>query len=759
MIYILGKILNDQLRYSLDILNISYKEIENTNVIDSNVNQQILILKNNVCIKKIFLKDINKVLEINENSVIGYNQSSIFEYNEEDDKKILNKLNNNIISSNYTLKINICAISVNSNLLNKDIGDFTELVDNLNLKYITKTSYFNSVSKNDKYYRYSNNNNYIFGELKNNDNLKLIDNNIKNYHYLLKDVNFDNFNPKFIKNLIIKDLHSCNLSYIFIKNNDLEYIEKLVKNISEIELNNIFNVLIFSIDLKNKEDINNILKKHDLNIYRVLYINEELKPLFQIIDKIPYYSDIYLLDNEKFINFKNTGFNINIENNKLYLYKFPKFIFNFFNLNKQINKLLDDKYNFIKIKNFLSNIIVTHFSKLITYNNIVDNSKDLCIDNNITLEINKDFLIELYDNSDWTLLNFLLILILENKLDYDDNILVKIISILPYSNEDYPDILIQKFISSFEIDNFIELLNICYILIGNEKYYILDIILEKYLLLFAKEKDNILGLLYLLNESNIYEKEVDITNDTKYLTFLLDNFDYIEENLDKIVSFNESLDTHKIMNNILLYLLPRNDLIENISKDFIKKINKIYINFFNINLRVLDETISDKIVKFFNLSPLNSINYFISISEVMLTTEDILLKRENAYLFFKILNNNIDKLVLDKICVGIDKKLLNIISVFKYSYHGISNKNLFKEIFKFFKYLFNKVLKNDCSNLKDLDYIEDNDIYNYKFENTNKKKIIFISDFLTRKHSVFKDRHQVICNLAKKNFDVYIGTL
>ena len=39
------------------------------------------------------------------------------------------------------------------------------------------------------------------------------------------------------------------------------------------------------------------------------------------------------------------------------------------------------------------------------------------------------------------------------------------------------------------------------------------------------------------------------------------------------------------------------------------------------------------------------------------------------------------------------------------------------------------------------------------------KRIGFISDFLTRSHSVFKDRHQVIKYLSEKDdFEVYLIT-
>ena len=53
---------------------------------------------------------------------------------------------------------------------------------------------------------------------------------------------------------------------------------------------------------------------------------------------------------------------------------------------------------------------------------------------------------------------------------------------------------------------------------------------------------------------------------------------------------------------------------------------------------------------------------------------------------------------------------------------------------------------------------EKDNLFIYDYKKTNPKKICFISEFLTRKHSVFKDRHQVIINLVKKNFEVYLAS-
>ena len=91
--------------------------------------------------------------------------------------------------------------------------------------------------------------------------------------------------------------------------------------------------------------------------------------------------------------------------------------------------------------------------------------------------------------------------------------------------------------------------------------------------------------------------------------------------------------------------------------------------------------------------------------------------------------------------------LMQILSLspnnFFLSYHGVSSKTLFELKCKLFKKI--------CPELK------------YKIEyhkKTDKIKVCFIASMLSRVHSVYKDRHQVIKNLSfNKNFDVYFMTL
>jgi predicted O-linked N-acetylglucosamine transferase (SPINDLY family) len=85
---------------------------------------------------------------------------------------------------------------------------------------------------------------------------------------------------------------------------------------------------------------------------------------------------------------------------------------------------------------------------------------------------------------------------------------------------------------------------------------------------------------------------------------------------------------------------------------------------------------------------------------------------------------------------------------FYLSYHGVSSKNIFELKCKLFKKI--------CPELNyKADFIDN------KIKNNNKKiKVCFIASMLSRMHSVFKDRHQVIKHLSlNNNFDIYFMTL
>jgi hypothetical protein len=110
----------------------------------------------------------------------------------------------------------------------------------------------------------------------------------------------------------------------------------------------------------------------------------------------------------------------------------------------------------------------------------------------------------------------------------------------------------------------------------------------------------------------------------------------------------------------------------------------------------------------------------------------------------KIYNNLTKLLELENLpIVSLERVLYINTSNFFLSYHGLSSKNMFE--------LKTKLIRKICP---ELSYKIDT---NYK---NSKIKVAFVSSFLTRIHSVFKDRHQVIIKLSENPlFDVCFITI
>jgi predicted O-linked N-acetylglucosamine transferase (SPINDLY family) len=133
-------------------------------------------------------------------------------------------------------------------------------------------------------------------------------------------------------------------------------------------------------------------------------------------------------------------------------------------------------------------------------------------------------------------------------------------------------------------------------------------------------------------------------------------------------------------------------------------------------------------------------NIYSNLDPYFETTQDIIENRDKA-------DKNLDKLIETYKNINFTTDAKNIMGFytnnFYFSYHGLSSKDYFNKKSNFFRLI--------CPEL------------NYKFtyisNKNNKIKVAFISDFLIRNHSVFKDRHQIIKKLSDdKRFDVYIIT-
>lgn len=212
--------------------------------------------------------------------------------------------------------------------------------------------------------------------------------------------------------------------------------------------------------------------------------------------------------------------------------------------------------------------------------------------------------------------------------------------------------------------------------------------------------------------------------------------DLIAENIIKHLNQNLNPKIKEICTNILLF-----------NVDYIKN----NLNFNKIYNCDLDEILRNKLIKKNFLKYGFSLFSFHShVPQFVNSMENILKIRELSLNFYIELNKKIDDSVKVKIKKDIEKynifEFANITTNFPFSYHGENSKDLFINRNKIVELYLKSKFKN--TNME----------YN-SFKKNIKKKIGFLSNFLTRKHSVFKDRHQVIKGLSELNeFDVYVFT-
>ena len=230
------------------------------------------------------------------------------------------------------------------------------------------------------------------------------------------------------------------------------------------------------------------------------------------------------------------------------------------------------------------------------------------------------------------------------------------------------------------------------------------IVLVKALVL-PQTKENIITICDSLNKNELYIDKIK-TNETikKQILFLL---------LSQILNYTDDDTIINAVSNIFnkMYNLENLKDFDNLLKyDFGPKYNIIFINFllsiaisFNPYHKTFEEFIENRKSIYNNLLSIkNKINCQIDLSQVMI---------------FKIDNFNL-------------------------SYQGVPSVEIFK--------LKSEILRKLCPDLN----------YQINTNYTNKKiKVLFHGSQLTRQHSVYKDRHQVIKQLSLDNqFQIYFST-
>lgn len=827
-ILIIGDNNNDYLNITFNALNLSYNTIKNNEELkqlELKDTEYTLLIKSNSIIRREFNIQYNEILQHKGNLILGYNNfigldilpkyPNIFDCEYDTDTVSNKTFSNNVrliennIKSKKILNLDINALIISNNIINDYLENtekdpISSKLFNLIFDYIVKKeknllyddnfksndgyvfknmtsfSYFKKINSSKDMFGVNDSNLYLFGELKKKDIVKSYYNNLDKIHNNI--INLRDFNNN--TNIYCNNIFNSNITTILIVNDNIDDIIQIIDNVSKSYINTFFNNIIFITDFKNVNHIKEYLvlkKKIKCKSINFIENDNNLKQLIILFNIIEYYKDIYILSSPKInLNFDNnyavkSNFINQIIDYQNICIKFSNYFVKFFKLIPTIiNKYFDEIkngnitdcniINCIKyIQKLLAKINITNFSQDSITLNIKYNTKfleDVDI-TNFKLEFTEEFLEELYDKEEYDIIYRCIVYTFINKLPTDQSIVFKYLAITPNANYQFTPDDFMALLKLININNEIEIISIFNILFFTyEDRTFIDILFEDIKYNDKCCKNYISLYCILAYYSNNLNNVIDITKDIALLKYFIDNLKYIKNNFKgDIKKVNNTLDSDLILNTIFTFIQGRLNLLE---QDYIDKFN---INYYegkkNKNINKMND---DEIYKLIKDNFVSSLNMTMSLSEVMMTTNDILQKREISYRYVKILKNIIDNEIESLNIKNVDQKTIStLINLFRYSYHGIPNKDFFKiskycfeSLFKIILKKINKIEINDLINDGLIMDLNEN-FYNYEFKDTNPKKILFISEFLNRNHSVFKDRHQVIKYLANNGFEVYLG--
>ena len=822
-ILILGNNNNDYLKLTLNAFKLPYTIIENKYDL-SNLklvtDDYSLVIKSNTIIRREFNIHLYELLQYRKNLIVGYDYNLGLNFSLKFPNILKNYPDIDLEKSSFLDKIKSIPNNINSNnvidfkinsfiLNNKIIQDFektssdNKIVNNNNIF----TDLFNFIIKNEK--ELFNNNNieektfneityinyfksitytepgfkilqpvyYLFSDLikkciikKYNNNLNDIFKNIYNLNYGHTDIN-----------IMCKNIFNSNKSVIIIFNNNLDEILKIIDNISKSYLNTVFNTITIITENENIDLIKkDILTKKVIKSEHIKFIKNtnKLNTIISLFDNINYSKDIYLLTysqinlNCDFTNILNKLFINQIFNYQNICFKFNKYLVSFFKLiptiiNKYLNEEKFSSFSSYHCLNYIQQMLATISNKYFitdVYNINLNYNKSILevieIDD-LKLDYLEDFLEEMYDKKEYDIVFKCISYLFINNIPTEQSIIFKYIAISPYTNYQYSFNDYKTLFNLLTLKSEIEIINIFNILFfSNHENTAIMLLFENMNSSYEIKESNISLYCILAFYSGSLDKTIDITNDITLLTEFIENLIYIKSYLKSDgEGINSTLDTDKIYNSILNFILSRINLLDSY---YVEKFNTVYYT--NKSIKNINVMSDNEIYELIRTDFSSSLNIGMCLSDVMITSEDILLQREISKRYVSVLEKFIDTEIENIDIKNTNSKLLfNLLNLFKYSYHGIPNRDFFiksrycfKTIYKYKLIESNTDLINNLVKEGVLMDKEDN-FFNYKFKDTNPKKILFISEFLDKRHSVFKDRHQVIKYLANNGFEVYLG--
>lgn len=722
----------------LKIENHIFKDLDDleNNIDKINKNMVVLIYKN-FGLSKDFVDNIDQIQNLNQNCIL----SCCNIYSEKMNKKEIIDYKPNQ-DSNYFSQKRIYGLLVNKNelknlLKNKDINSFQKLTENINFQ---KICLYNCLSHISFINNMINDNNTLF--CKNFRNKKNIENihNIKSsyFSFLANGKINDNYKNQIVK--IYNEVHKFPLNNCVI-DGSVDNIDEIILEYSNsainISYNNLYLLNYSNKNIKNFKVKSNIIYLNDnfQNNYKKLFENANLNYDFYFINSLYKMKNIHHNENTTIIfNQDNTYELLKI---KCYLLKF--LLIDFDSFDDFVKKTANIVGYYLKTNVFIKND-PTNIDPIINKEKFVPN---------ITL------IDHLYDQKEYDECCFLINFIIRNRLSFNYTFIYKTLVLVDKVNYVINQEEISSLLTVLKISNFQEFFNIIVVLHHNKCNSVAVKQFKTYITENKIEEENIIQFILLCKWFNIFNKEVDISNDKLILNNIITHFNYIYENLGLMSKYNKDLNVNNLQIEILIYLNNRFDLIndEYIKTIIINKIHNLTFDFNNID-SYDEKHILDKFLKYPNLV----LGGCYQLSDFLMSENDILNKRNSLLKLTRIIINNFSNIEEKFLKIIKNNENIELINLFRYAYHGIANRELFHNCVTITRNFQKLKFISNTKNYKEIETNEKFNLFHYDYKDTNKKKICFISDFLTRKHSVFKDRHQVIKHLVKKGFEVYVAT-
>lgn len=681
-----------------------------------------LIIKENTIVNKNIVSILGKILLQKKDIVLGYNEYK--KYNS--DIKIIKK--NDRIVKNYDNNIIPNAVLIeNSNLLKNN--DFREVFSDKYEYIINKSLFVPTKIHQNLVISPVGDEDLLFNNLRNKAVLKEVVKSIKGelsaamltrMKHIIK-----NKENNYLDNEIIKTRNKYGLRSFIIVAQSFSFLHKVYIQLKNKGLLTPQNSYYIFIKDERSELITKYIQTHFKSRFTLFNYSE--KNLKLVLNDICHFESVFFILAEKDLHNLNSledesyHKNVIISNNKLLMTK--KVYLDYILFENYIEKGLEEALIYV------SNIL----SKL---------EKDILFLGTNKLKDNRYFfnfhLFEkLYDLKDFDAI--LTLISNSNNVTDVTQFIPKLLAILPYINYVMEQKDLDMFIKKLEIDNTVILRDISTILIATKNSIFVPRLIKEYASKNKLRKKNYIDILDSLN------KIPEINNlklDEDFVEFLVKHL----EKLTKVVKINKLY--KDLIDNIfgIIFSLENefSEIYEANGLDT-KKIIELYEDASNLNLKQigLGNFNKELFIKYFSEKPFLVLYHVEKMSDFMKNEKSIKKQREYSLLCYSTLatyfEDKFDELkMIFKDKEIYEKFLIRVLSSFTYSYHGESSRELFIVKKKFAGYLIKIIFEDENDILFDYDI------------NPIKNKILFISEFLNRKHSVFKDRHQVISKLSEK---------